>query len=67
MRDDLTEQAAALVDSMESAFGVPHERPRMRLVRGWGGQIVKTVIEEYVPAPPPDLDEKINATKKALS
>jgi hypothetical protein len=64
--DDLTEKAAALVDSMESAFGVQHTRPLIRRKRTWGGEIVRNVIEGYEPVPPPDLDEKINATKKAL-
>lgn len=64
--DDLTEQAAALVDSMESALGVPHERPVMREHRLWGGEIVKAVISGFEPCPPPDLGEKIEATKRAL-
>lgn len=63
---DPAERAAALVDSMESAFGVPHTRPARRNIYAWGGEIVKTVLDGEVPCPPPDLDEKIEATKKAL-
>ena len=65
--DELTEKAEALVDSMEAAFGVPHIRPVIDKKMAWGGRVVRRVVIGVEPAPPPDLDEKIAETKRAIS